>query len=43
MVALCTGSYRLSKRTTGQGMEDIFGVPMRVGTINQAEQATPEV
>jgi transposase len=33
----------LSKRTTGQVLEDIFGVPMRVGTITQSEQATTEV
>ncbi len=42
-VALCTGSYRLSKRTTAQGMDELFGVPMRVGTISQSEQATTEV
>jgi transposase len=42
-VALCTGSYRLSKRTTGQVLEDIFGVPMSVGTITQSEKATTEV
>ena len=42
-VALCTGAYRLSKRTTGQVMDDIFGVPMSVGTISQLEQATTEV
>src|SRR6266571_566927 len=42
-VALCTGSYRLSKRTTGQVMDDVFGVPMSVGTISQSEQATTEV
>src|SRR6266436_8853620 len=29
-VALCTGSYRLSKRTTQQMMDEVFGVPMRV-------------
>jgi transposase len=42
-VALCTGSYRLSKRTTQQVMDDIFGVPMRVGTISQSEQTTTAV
>jgi len=42
-VALCTGSYRLSKRTTGQVMDDVFGVPMSVGTISQSEKATTEV
>jgi transposase len=38
-VALCTGAYRLSKRTTQQAMEEVFGVPMSVGTISQLEQA----
>jgi transposase len=42
-VALCTGSYRLSKRTTQQAMDDLFGVAMSVGTISQSEKATPEV
>jgi transposase len=41
-VALCTGSYRLSKRTTQQVMDEVFGVPMRVGTISPLEQATTE-
>jgi transposase len=39
-VALYTGAYRLSKRTTQQAMEEVCGVPMRVGTISQLEQAT---
>src|SRR2546425_4244560 len=39
-VALGTGSYRLSKRTTQQAMEEVFGVPMSVGTISPLEQAT---
>jgi transposase len=39
-VALCTGAYRLSKRTTQQAMEEVFGVPMSVGTISHLEQAT---
>src|SRR5919109_3127361 len=42
-VALCTGSSRLSKRTTAQVMDDLFGVPMSVGTISQSEQATTAV
>src|SRR2546421_8058584 len=42
-VALCTGSYRLSKRTPQQMMEVVFGVPMRVGTISPLAQATTEV
>ena len=39
-VALCTGAYRLSKRMTQQMMEEVFGIPMSVGTISQLEQAT---
>jgi transposase len=39
-VALYTGAYRLSKRTTQQMMDDVFGVPVSVGTISQLEQAT---
>jgi len=39
-VALCTGAYRLSKRMTQQMMDDVFGVPMSVGTISQLEQVT---
>jgi transposase len=39
-VALYTGSYRLSKRTTQQMMGEVCGVPMRVGTISPLEQAT---
>ncbi|HSF30220.1 MAG TPA: IS66 family transposase [Candidatus Tectomicrobia bacterium] len=42
-VALCTGSYRLSKRTTRQVMDDLFGVPMSASTISQSEQVTTEV
>jgi transposase len=41
-VALYTGAYRLSKRTTQQAMAEVFGVPMSVGTIRQLEQATTE-
>jgi transposase len=41
-VALCTGSYHLSKRTTQQVMEEVFGVPMSVGTISPLEHATTE-
>ena len=39
-VALYTGAYRLSKRTTQQAMDGVFGVPIRVGTISQLERAT---
>jgi transposase len=43
MVALCSGSYRLSKRTTEQVMADVFRVPMSVGTISQSEKVTTKV
>jgi transposase len=33
----------LSKRTTQQVMDDLFGVPMSVGTISQSEKLTTEV
>jgi hypothetical protein len=42
-VARWTGSYRLSKRTTAQVMDERCGVPMSVGAISQSEQATREV
>jgi transposase len=42
-VALCSGSYRLSKRTTQQVMADLFGVPMSVGSISQSEKLTTAV
>jgi transposase len=42
-VALCTGAYRLSKRTAHQVMDDLLGVPISVGTISQLEQATTKV
>jgi hypothetical protein len=28
---------------TGQVMDDVFGVPMSVGTVSQSEQATTQV
>ena len=42
-VALCTGAYRLSKRTTAQVMDDLFSVPVSVGTISQSEKATTAI
>src|SRR6266496_3382054 len=41
-VALYTGAYRLSKRTTQHVMDEVFGLPMSVGTIGPLEQATTE-
>lgn len=43
MVTLCTGAYRLSKRTTQQMMDEVFGVPMSVGTIGHLEQAATAI
>jgi transposase len=40
ITALCTGAYRLSKRTTQQLLEDLFGVTMSLGTISTLEAAT---
>lgn len=40
ITALCTGAYRLSKRTTQQLLADLFGVPMSLGTISTLEAAT---
>ena len=40
IVALCTGAYHLSKRTTQSVMEDLFGLSMSLGTLAQLEQAT---
>jgi transposase len=41
--ALCTGAYRLSKRLTGQVMDDVLGGPMRGGTGRQSAPATTQV
>ena len=42
IAALCTGAYRLSKRTTQQLLQDLFGVPMSLGTISPLEAATAQ-
>lgn len=42
IVALCTGAYPLSKRTTQDVLEDLCGLPMRLGTITNLEQATAQ-
>ena len=41
-VALCTGAYHLSKRTTQQVMEDLFGLSIGLGTITHLEHATTQ-
>ena len=42
IVALCTGAYRLSKRTTQAVIEDLFGLPMSLGTMTNLEHATTQ-
>jgi transposase len=42
ITALCTGAYHLSKRTTQRVLEDLFSLPLSVGTIANLEQATAE-
>lgn len=42
MAALCTGAYRLSKRTTQRVLDDLFGLSVSLGTISNLETATTE-
>lgn len=42
-VALCTGAYHLSKRTTQGLLSDLFGVEVSLGTLSNLEQATERV
>jgi transposase len=42
ITALCPGAYHLSKRTTQNVMEDLFGVLMGLGTVANLEQATTQ-
>jgi len=42
ITALCTGAYRLSKRTTQQLLDDLCGLTMSLGTISTLETATVE-
>ncbi len=37
-VAVCTGVYHLSKRTTAGLLADLFGVDLDVGTVSACEQ-----
>ncbi|WP_143310237.1 IS66 family transposase, partial [Candidatus Entotheonella palauensis] len=43
IVSLCTGAYRLSKRTTQQVLHDLFGLSLSVGTISNPEASTTKV
>jgi transposase len=40
IIALCTGAYHLSQRTTHTVLQDLFGVSLGLGTIATLEQAT---
>jgi transposase len=40
ITALCTGAYQLSKRATQSVLEDLFGLPMSLGTLANLEQVT---
>jgi len=42
LASLCTGAYRLSKRTTQRLLDDFFGLQVSVGTISQLEATTTE-
>jgi transposase len=43
IIAMCSGAYRLAKRSTQQLLHDFFGVDICLGTIANLEQATGEV
>ena len=40
IASLCTGAYRLSKRTTQRVLDDLFGLSVSLGTISHLEAAT---
>jgi transposase len=42
IVAVCSGDYRLSKREIELLVEDVFGVPIALGSIANLEQAASE-
>lgn len=42
MLAVCTGAYRLSKRTVQELLRDFFGVTLSVGAISELEERTSE-
>jgi transposase len=41
-VAVCTGVYRLSRRTTVGLLQDLFGVELALGSVTACEQATSQ-
>jgi len=42
MVAICTGVYRLSKRTAEDLLRDLFGVDISLGSVSACEEAVSE-
>jgi transposase len=42
LVAVCSGAYRMSKRGIEELVEDVFSVPISLGSIANLEQATSE-
>jgi transposase len=42
VAALCTGAYRLSKRTAQRVLDDLFALPMSLGTMSHLEVATTQ-
>ena len=42
LASLCTGAYRLSKRTTQRLLDDVFNLPLSLGTISNLEAATTQ-
>jgi transposase len=42
LVAVCSGAYRMSKRGIEELVEDVFSVPLSLGSITNLEQATSE-
>jgi transposase len=41
-MALCTGAYHLSRRTTQTVLEDLLGIAIGLGTVANLEQATAQ-
>jgi len=42
LVAVCTGVYHLSRRTTAGLLHDLFGVDLALGSVTTCEQATSQ-
>lgn len=43
IISLCTGAYRLSKRTTQRLLDDLFNMSLSLGTISNLEATTTAV